>query len=125
MEVSSEYAVQMHGIVKRFGAFTALDGVDLDVRKQTVHAILGENTCNNSGKSCGRAGTLHTASTKERDQKTGDDGGIEALLRADAGGKSQRDGEGQGDDGNNYAGNNILKKLLFCIAFPDGEKHGL
>ena len=43
MEVSSDYAVQMHGIVKRFGAFTALDRVDLDVRKQTVHAILGEN----------------------------------------------------------------------------------
>ncbi|MBR3225283.1 MAG: ABC transporter ATP-binding protein [Atopobiaceae bacterium] len=43
MEVSSEYAVQMHGIVKRFGAFTALDHIDLDVRKQTVHAILGEN----------------------------------------------------------------------------------
>lgn len=43
MEVSSEYAVQMHGIVKRFGAYTALDHVDLDVRKQSVHAILGEN----------------------------------------------------------------------------------
>ena len=43
MEVSPEYAVQMHGIVKRFGSFTALDHVDLNVRKQTVHAILGEN----------------------------------------------------------------------------------
>ena len=43
MEASSDYAVQMHGIVKRFGKFTALDHVDLDVRKQTVHAILGEN----------------------------------------------------------------------------------
>jgi len=43
MEASSDYAVQMHGIVKRFGKFTALDHVDLDVRKQSVHAILGEN----------------------------------------------------------------------------------
>ena len=43
MEASPEYAVQMHGIVKTFGAFTALDHVDLDVKKQTVHAILGEN----------------------------------------------------------------------------------
>ena len=43
MEVSSEYAVQMHGILKKFGVFTALDHVDLDVKKQTVHAILGEN----------------------------------------------------------------------------------
>ncbi|ADK67324.1 nucleoside ABC transporter ATP-binding protein [Olsenella uli DSM 7084] len=43
MEACSEYAVQMHGITKTFGTFTALDGVDLDVRRQTVHAILGEN----------------------------------------------------------------------------------
>ena len=43
MEVSSGYAVQMHGITKVFGTFRALDGVNLDVRKQSIHAILGEN----------------------------------------------------------------------------------
>lgn len=43
MEVSSKYAVQMHGIVKTFGSFCALDHVDLDVKKGTVHALLGEN----------------------------------------------------------------------------------
>ena len=43
MEVSPEYAVQMHGITKTFGTFKALDEVRLDVRKQTIHAILGEN----------------------------------------------------------------------------------
>lgn len=43
MEANSEYAVRMHGITKVFGTFKALDGVDLDVRKQSVHAILGEN----------------------------------------------------------------------------------
>ena len=43
VKISPEYAVQMHGILKKFGAYTALDHVDLDVRKQTVHAILGEN----------------------------------------------------------------------------------
>ena len=43
MEISPEYAVQMHGITKRFGTFTALDDVSLDVRKRSIHAILGEN----------------------------------------------------------------------------------
>jgi simple sugar transport system ATP-binding protein len=43
MEVSSEYAVQMHGITKMFGTFCALNDVNLDVKKGTIHAILGEN----------------------------------------------------------------------------------
>ncbi|MDO4796842.1 MAG: ABC transporter ATP-binding protein [Coriobacteriales bacterium] len=43
MEQDETYAVKMCDIVKRFGAFTALDHMNLAVRKQTVHAILGEN----------------------------------------------------------------------------------
>lgn len=43
MEVNPEYAVQMHGITKCFGSFCALDQVDLDVKKGSIHAILGEN----------------------------------------------------------------------------------
>ena len=43
MEVSPEYAVQMHGVTKIFGSFCALDKVDLDVKKGSIHAILGEN----------------------------------------------------------------------------------
>lgn len=36
-------AVEMKGIVKRFGGFTALDGAELIVRKGSIHALLGEN----------------------------------------------------------------------------------
>ncbi|HAU86634.1 MAG TPA: heme ABC transporter ATP-binding protein, partial [Lachnospiraceae bacterium] len=43
MNISKDYAVQMHGIVKRFGSFTALDNMELNVKKGTIHAILGEN----------------------------------------------------------------------------------
>ena len=35
--------VEMRGIVKRFGDFTALHGVDLVVDKHEIHALLGEN----------------------------------------------------------------------------------
>ncbi|MSS64033.1 ABC transporter ATP-binding protein [Velocimicrobium porci] len=42
-EISKEYAVQMRGITKRFGKFTALNNVHVDIKKGTVHAILGEN----------------------------------------------------------------------------------
>mgnify|MGYP004613598847 CR=1 FL=1 len=43
MEISDIYAVQMRGITKSFGKFYALDNVDLNVKKGTIHAILGEN----------------------------------------------------------------------------------
>ena len=33
----------MRGIEKRFGASIALGGVDLDVRRGEVHALIGEN----------------------------------------------------------------------------------
>src|SRR5438046_8753844 len=35
--------VEMRGIVKRFGDFTALHGVDLVVAEHEIHALLGEN----------------------------------------------------------------------------------
>jgi general nucleoside transport system ATP-binding protein len=36
-------ALELSGIVKRFGAVTALDGASLRVRAGTLHALLGEN----------------------------------------------------------------------------------
>lgn len=43
MKPSKDYAVQMHGITKRFGNFTALNNVDINIKKGTIHSILGEN----------------------------------------------------------------------------------
>ena len=37
------YLVEARGIVKRFGAFTANDHVDLAIRPGEIHALLGEN----------------------------------------------------------------------------------
>ena len=43
MKISSEYAVQMRNITKNFGACRALDDVSIDIKKGSIHAILGEN----------------------------------------------------------------------------------
>lgn len=43
VDISSEYAVQMRKITKTFDSFIALNAVPLDVKKGTIHAILGEN----------------------------------------------------------------------------------
>jgi ABC-type uncharacterized transport system ATPase subunit len=42
-DVAANAAVRMHGITKRFGDVVANDGIDLEVRKGEVHALLGEN----------------------------------------------------------------------------------
>lgn len=41
--VEGSAVVRMSGIVKRFGPLAAIDGVDLEVRAQTIHAVVGEN----------------------------------------------------------------------------------
>jgi simple sugar transport system ATP-binding protein len=40
---AAEVAVRLHGIGKRFPGVVANDDVDIDVRRGTVHAIVGEN----------------------------------------------------------------------------------
>ncbi|MFZ2515235.1 MAG: ATP-binding cassette domain-containing protein, partial [Candidatus Lutibacillus vidarii] len=36
-------AIEIDGLVKRFGSFTALSGLDLQVRAGEVHGLLGPN----------------------------------------------------------------------------------
>lgn len=40
---SDEVALELRGITKRFGDLVANDGIDLDVRRGEIHALLGEN----------------------------------------------------------------------------------
>ena len=40
---AAELALELRGIVKRFGSVAANDGVDLDLRRGEIHALLGEN----------------------------------------------------------------------------------
>ena len=42
-DTAAPLALELRGITKRFGALVANDGVDLDVRRGEVHALLGEN----------------------------------------------------------------------------------
>src|SRR3954468_1901687 len=40
---AAELALELRGIVERFGSLTANDGVDLELRRGEIHALLGEN----------------------------------------------------------------------------------
>ena len=41
--VTNEVVIELRNIVKKFGNFTANDGINISVRKGEIHAILGEN----------------------------------------------------------------------------------
>ena len=43
MSEKSEIAIRADGLVKRFGAFTAVDGVSFDVERGTLFSLLGVN----------------------------------------------------------------------------------
>ena len=40
---NADLLLRMEGITKRFGSVTALDGVDFEIRRGEVHALVGEN----------------------------------------------------------------------------------
>ena len=46
--MSAEAAIVVQQLVKRFGDFTAVDGIDLDVRRGEVFGFLGPNGCGKS-----------------------------------------------------------------------------
>ena len=43
MEIDADAAVSVRGLVKRYGARTAVDGLDLDIRRGEIFALLGPN----------------------------------------------------------------------------------
>jgi ABC-2 type transport system ATP-binding protein len=63
--------IEINGLVKRFGTTTALDGLDLDVRRGEVHGFLGPNGAGKSTTIRVLLGLLHA------------DGGTARLLGGD------------------------------------------
>ncbi|MEV7973320.1 ATP-binding cassette domain-containing protein [Cellulomonas sp. NPDC089187] len=41
--MSTEYAIRLRGLTKSYGDLRVLDGVDLEVRRGSIHALLGSN----------------------------------------------------------------------------------
>jgi len=71
MSNQTQPVVDVRGLVKRFGAFTALDGLDLTVERGEVHGFLGPNGAGKSTTIRVLLGLLHA------------DGGEVSLLGGD------------------------------------------
>ncbi|KII76252.1 ABC transporter ATP-binding protein [Vibrio renipiscarius] len=44
----TEFAIQAHNVVKKFGDFTAIEGINLNVPKGSIYGFLGPNGCGKS-----------------------------------------------------------------------------
>ena len=69
----TEYAIRLRGVVKRFGALTAVDHLDLDVPEGTCVGLLGPNGAGKSttmrlltGQAIADAGELHVLGHEDR-----------------------------------------------------------
>ena len=94
-----------------------------DRRKdQAVHAVRRDDPGNDRCKCRGRTGNLHTAAAEERDQESGDNRGIETLLRIDTGSKRKRDGKRQRYDRDDHARDQVLDKLRLRVGFHDRKE---
>ena len=86
--------------------------------------MLRHDTRHDGGKGGGGACDLHPAAAEEGDQEARDNGGVDALLRADAAGQRQRDGKGQRDDGYDDARYRVLGELLAGIGLQAVKQRG-
>ena len=68
-------------------------------------------------KGSGRAGDGVTGATGHGDHDTGDDGGIEAVLRRYAAGDGQCHGERDGDDAHRHTGDKITAEAGHAVGF--------
>ena len=59
--VTSAPLLQARGVVKRFGKFVALHGIDLDIMPRTVHSVIGPNGAGKTTLFHTLTGTLSTS----------------------------------------------------------------
>mgnify|MGYP003303388829 CR=1 FL=1 len=99
---------------------TCKDGGD----KQTVHS-LGSHNARHDGGECRRgARDLDAAAAEQGYAESRGDGGVDTAGGLYAGGQRQRDGQGQGDDGNDHTRHQVGHQLGGGVALEGGEKLG-
>ena len=91
---------------------------------KALHAAFRHDTGHDGGKGSGGTGDLHMAAAEKGDDKACDDGGVDTLLRAHAGGQGQGNGQGQGDYGDDDTGYHVGNQLLLVVALHGIKNDG-
>lgn len=96
---------------------------------QAVHAARGDDARHDGGERGGGTRDLNRAAAEQRDDEARDDGGIKALLGADARSDGQGDRQRQRHDGHHDAGDDVARylalELFRVLVLDDAEEDGL
>ena len=90
-------------------------GHDADQR-EAGHAELGDDAGDDDDEGAGGAADLGARAAERGDEEAGDDGGVEAGLRRDAGGDGEGHGQGQRDEADGEAGDEVVGKVAEGVA---------
>ena len=75
--------------------------------EQAVDAVDGDDAGDDDDEGAGGSADLSPRAAEGRDQKSGDDGGVDSGLRSDAGGDGEGHGQRQSDEADGDAGDEI------------------
>ena len=88
--------------------------------KQAVIAVGRDDIEDDDDESAGGAADLEAAAAEGGDDEAGDDGGDEAFVRGCAAGDGERHCQGEGDDGDGEARDDVFGEFLLVVAFVQG-----
>jgi hypothetical protein len=84
--------------------------------QQPGQAVFGHDGREDDDEGGGRSRHLHLRAAEQGDERAGDDGGVDAVLRRHADGDGQRHGQRQGDDADDDAGDQVGGEVAPTVA---------
>ena len=82
---------------------------------QAAHAEAGDDAGDDDDEGAGGSADLGAGAAEGGDEESGDDGGVKAGLRRNAGGDAEGHGEGESDEADGDAGEQVVEEHLVRV----------
>ena len=93
-------------------------------KHQVREPVLGDDPVDDDDEGAGRAADLNTATAEKRNEKTGDDGGVEPRFRRNPGGDAEGHRQGERHHADREAGRDVAGELMTIVGSHRLEENG-